>query len=50
VPLYRRQDSEAAVSEADRKAANAHSLRDLSADAVDSFVGIFPEGATHDES
>jgi hypothetical protein len=50
VPLYRRQDSDAAASEADRKAANAHSLRDLSAAAVDSFVGIFPEGATHDES
>ena len=52
VPLYRARDSGepgAFASDRKRRAANHRSLAALAAAARQSFVAIFPEGATHDE-
>lgn len=52
VPLYRARDrGEAGAFESDRRrrAANHRSLAALAVAARQSFVAIFPEGATHDE-
>ena len=52
VPLYRRRDRGepgARMSDEERRAANHRSLGALAAAARQSFVAIFPEGATHDE-
>ena len=52
VPLYRRRDRGepgARMSDEERRAANHRSLGALAGAARQSFVAIFPEGATHDE-
>ncbi len=52
VPLYRRRDRGepgARMSDEERRAANHRSLGALASAARQSFVAIFPEGATHDE-
>ncbi len=52
VPLYRRRDrgeAGARMSDEERRAANHRSLGALAGAARQSFVAIFPEGATHDE-
>ena len=52
VPLYRARDrgeAGAFTSDEERRAANHRSLGALAASARQSFVAIFPEGATHDE-
>ena len=52
VPLYRARDrgeAGAPVSDRERRAANHRSLAALAEAARQSFVAVFPEGATHDE-
>ena len=52
VPLYRARDrgeAGAPTSDRERRAANHRSLTALAAATGESFVAIFPEGATHDE-
>ena len=49
VRLYRPQDEGTHSSEAERRTANRRSLASLATAARQSFVAIFPEGATHDE-
>ncbi len=52
VPLYRARDrgeAGAPASDRERRAANHRSLAALAAATGESFVAIFPEGATHDE-
>lgn len=53
VPLYRARDRDEAgapASDRERRAANHRSLVALAGATGESFVAIFPEGATHDES